>query len=66
MTENKNIIALYLFGSYGTDYERTTSDIDLAILFKDSPSLFEELQIESDISQIFRRDDVDLINLNKA
>ncbi|ADL08666.1 DNA polymerase beta domain protein region [Thermosediminibacter oceani DSM 16646] len=64
--QNKNILALYIFGSYGTGHERTTSDIDLAILFRNSPSLFEELEIESGISQIFKRDDIDLVNLNKA
>lgn len=63
---NKNIIALYIFGSFGTKSERPDSDIDLAILFKNNPSLFEELEIESDISQIFGRDDIDLVNLNKA
>jgi len=35
-------------------------------LYKDRPSLFEELEIESDISQIFHRDDIDVVNLNKA
>ena len=28
--------------------------------------MFEELEIESDISQIFHRDDIDVVNLNKA
>ncbi|ABB15337.1 nucleotidyltransferase domain-containing protein [Carboxydothermus hydrogenoformans] len=51
--QNKNILALYIFGSYGTELERITSDIDFAMLFRNSPSLFEELEIESDISQIF-------------
>ncbi|ABB14467.1 type VII toxin-antitoxin system MntA family adenylyltransferase antitoxin [Carboxydothermus hydrogenoformans] len=64
--QNKNILALYIFGSYGTELERITSDIDLAMLFRNSPSLFEELEIESDISQIFGRDNIDLVNLNKA
>ncbi|MDN5332310.1 MAG: uncharacterized protein PWP45_1535 [Tepidanaerobacteraceae bacterium] len=63
---NKNIIALYIFGSFGTEKERPTSDIDLAMLFRNNPSLSEELKIESDISQIFGRDDIDIVNLNKA
>jgi predicted nucleotidyltransferase len=63
---NKNIIALYIFGSLGTEKERPTSDIDLAMLFRNNPSLSEELKIESDISQIFGRDDIDIVNLNKA
>lgn len=64
--QNENILALYIFGSYGTNDECISSDIDLAVLFRSSPSLFEELEIESDISQIFMRDDIDLVNLNKA
>lgn len=64
--QNKNIIALYIFGSYGTKYQHENSDLDFAILYKDRPSLFEELEIESDISQIFHRDDIDVVNLNKA
>lgn len=64
--QNKNIVALYIFGSYGTDRQHISSDIDFAILYKNSPSLFDGLRIESDISQIFERDDIDLVNLNKA
>ncbi|WP_422446105.1 type VII toxin-antitoxin system MntA family adenylyltransferase antitoxin [Thermoanaerobacterium sp. DL9XJH110] len=66
ISRNKNILALYIFGSIGTDHESITSDIDLAILFQNNPLLFEELEIESNISQIFERDDIDLVNLNKA
>lgn len=64
--QNENIIALYIFGSYGTEYQHATSDVDFAILFETSPTLFKELEIESDICQIFERDDIDVINLNKA
>ena len=66
IVKNKNIIATYIFGSYGTNDQHAASDIDFAILFKNRPSLFEELQIESDISEIFARDDIDVVNLNKA
>ncbi|MDD4568692.1 MAG: nucleotidyltransferase domain-containing protein [Tepidanaerobacteraceae bacterium] len=64
--QNKNIIALYIFGSCGTEYQRATSDVDFAILFETSSTLFKELEIESDISQIFERDDIDVVNLNKS
>ncbi len=64
--QNENIVALYIFGSYGTEYQRATSDVDFAILFEASPTLFKELEIESDICQIFERDDIDVVNLNKA
>lgn len=31
-----NIWAVYLFGSFGTEYERADSDLDLAILLKET------------------------------
>ncbi|HQA60857.1 MAG: nucleotidyltransferase domain-containing protein [Tepidanaerobacteraceae bacterium] len=64
--KNENIVAVYIFGSYGTKHQHFSSDMDFAVLFKESVTLFEELEIESDISQIFERDDIDLVNLNKA
>jgi predicted nucleotidyltransferase len=64
--KNENIVAVYIFGSYGTKHQHFSSDMDFAVLFKESVTLFEELEIESDISQIFERDDIELVNLNKA
>lgn len=64
--KNENIVAVYIFGSYGTKHQHFSSDMDFAVLFKESVTLFDELEIESDISQIFERDDIDLVNLNKA
>lgn len=64
--EKENIIALYIFGSFGTPNQNLSSDMDFAVLFKNSPSLLNELELESDICQILERDDVDIVNLNKA
>lgn len=63
---NENVIALYIFGSFGTSLQNERSDIDLAVLFKNTPPFFDELGMESDISQIFGSDDIDIVNLNKA
>lgn len=63
---NKNIVAVFLFGSFGTDYEQPNSDIDLAILYKNNPTLYDELEIECQLSRFFERDDIDVINLNTA
>lgn len=38
--------------------QNLSSDMDFAVLFKDSPSLLNELELESDICQILERDDV--------
>jgi len=61
-----NIIALYIFGSYGTEEQDERSDIDFAFLYDRNVSLEEELELEVKISDIFQRDDIDVINLNKA
>lgn len=60
------ILAIYLFGSFGTEYERALSDIDIAILYDTYVTLEEELSIECDICKIFSRDDIDIVNLNKV
>lgn len=66
LSDNPNIIAFYLFGSYGTEYQNQNSDIDFAVLYNKNVSLEEELTLEVKISEIFKRDDIDVINLNKA
>lgn len=64
--DNKNILALFIFGSFGTEEENLQSDIDLAILYEDYISLKEELNIETEILKILEREDIDILNLNKA
>ncbi|WP_026486308.1 type VII toxin-antitoxin system MntA family adenylyltransferase antitoxin [Caldanaerobius polysaccharolyticus] len=66
LQKNPNIIALYIFGSYGTAYYNKFSDIDFAVLYDKIPTLDEELALEIYISDILKRDDVDVVNLNKA
>jgi predicted nucleotidyltransferase len=44
----KEILAVYLFGSYGTEYQTNLSDIDLAILVSDSVTL--DLAYQLDLS----------------
>ncbi|MBM7622963.1 type VII toxin-antitoxin system MntA family adenylyltransferase antitoxin [Sporohalobacter salinus] len=65
--EDDRIMTVYLFGSYGTEYETKLSDIDLAILFNDdSISMMEEMGIAAEIEFKLDFDEVDLVNLNKA
>lgn len=60
------VIMASLFGSYGTDYQRSDSDIDFALLFERKPSLLEEMKILKELSAILDYEDVDLVNLNDA
>lgn len=64
--KREEIIALYIFGSYGTYEQPPLSDIDLAILYRSIPKIEEELDFEVKISEIFERDDIDIVILNKA
>ena len=58
--------AAWVFGSYGTDTQNEDSDIDIAVLFGGETRLAEELQLESDICEVLRTDQVDVVILNNA
>ncbi|NFR85916.1 MULTISPECIES: nucleotidyltransferase domain-containing protein [unclassified Clostridium] len=63
---NENIVAAWFTGSYGTEYQREDSDIDIALLFEKSIGIMEEMDIACRISEIFDFDNVDTINLLSA
>lgn len=60
------IDAVYIIGSYGTEFQSEDSDIDFAVLFNKNIDFFEEMEIAAKISEIIRFDNIDLINLTKA
>jgi len=60
------IAAVYLFGSFGTEFEHPQSDIDLGIVFTRSVTLQEELELDAALSLYVSHDRIDLINLNRA
>ncbi|WP_027340065.1 type VII toxin-antitoxin system MntA family adenylyltransferase antitoxin [Halonatronum saccharophilum] len=64
----EEIVAAYLFGSYGTEYQTELSDIDFAILFEkdEEVNLMREMEIMAQISMILKVENVDLVNLNKG
>lgn len=55
LSDNPSIIAFYLFGSYGTEYQNQNSDIDFAVLYNKNVLLEEELTLEVKISEIFKK-----------
>lgn len=61
-----DISALYLFGSYGTEYERTDSDIDIALLLPvltaKAAGRLSSSKCRSELASLTYRS-VDLINL---
>ncbi|WP_315078602.1 type VII toxin-antitoxin system MntA family adenylyltransferase antitoxin [uncultured Clostridium sp.] len=63
---NDNIVAAWFTGSYGTEYEREDSDIDIALLLEKSIGIMEEMDISCRISEILDFDNIDTINLLSA
>ena len=62
-----NITAVYVFGSFGTEYEHPFSDIDFGLIVNtENLTLRDEMSIEALLCSILNRDSVDLVNLNKA
>lgn len=60
-----DVIAIYLFGSYGTEFETPESDLDLAILRKDTIDAVILWDLAQQIAIKIDRD-VDLIDLTQA
>ncbi|MFW5999066.1 MAG: type VII toxin-antitoxin system MntA family adenylyltransferase antitoxin [Halanaerobiaceae bacterium] len=61
--DSKDLLTVYIFGSYGTSYENKNSDIDFGILFKEAPSLMNKLFYAGKIESIMGRE-TDLVTLN--
>lgn len=62
------LVALFLYGSYGTEHQTPLSDVDLAVLFtRDAvPSPDERLRLGGLATEVLREDDVSLTILNRA
>lgn len=63
-----DVVAVHLFGSFGTEFEGRHSDIDLGIVYipGKQPGLRRELSLGSELSLLLKRDGIDLINLNRT
>ena len=64
-----DIQAVYLFGSYGTEYERPDSDVDIALLFDVHQAGIIKDLLFSECSMALAaalKKDVDLINLRRV
>lgn len=64
MKRQDDISALFLYGSYGTEYQTLFSDVDFAIL--PSPSKLDfgrELYLLAELQHIGQNDDINLVNL---
>jgi len=62
-----DVILVYLFGSYAQGRIHPLSDVDIAILLKESVDFFEKkLDLTETISKTLLTDEFDLVMLNEA
>ena len=63
--DNTSIIAMYVFGSFVSQLMNDESDLDLGILFKNAPDLFDLSQKKSNIESALKID-IDFVIMNHA
>jgi predicted nucleotidyltransferase len=70
VSSKKDVLAAYVFGSVAAGRARKGSDIDIAVLLRDTmsrPLMFQyRLNLIADIGAELRRSDVDVVILNEA
>lgn len=68
LAEEPGLVAVYLFGSYGTTSQTPLSDVDLALLFEPGrePSAERHAQLIGLVMESLREDDVSVMVLNRA
>ena len=60
-----NVMGIYLFGTFGSEYETKSSDIDIALLSQENLNKVELWDLAQEISSEVNRD-VELIDLHEA
>ena len=67
IAERFGLSLVVLFGSVAAGSDRPDSDIDIGVRFKDGdPGLSRTLDVQGELSNLFRERDVDLSILNRA
>ncbi len=68
LKDRNDILAFYIYGSYGTKYQTPLSDLDLAILPmpEEKLDLEMELDIGVKLAEICKSDHINMINLSNA
>jgi predicted nucleotidyltransferase len=63
-----DVLALFLYGSYGTPTQSPLSDVDLALLFRPSrtPDRERELEIRGEILNLLGEEDVSITLLERS
>jgi len=68
MKNQNEVVALYLYGSYGTKYQTPLSDVDLAFLPVNQygVDVYKELEFASELQHIGENENINLVNLLKV
>lgn len=64
--QNRDVVAAYLYGSYGTERQTVLSDVDLAILVRRGVhhDFRKRLGIQSDVVDVTGQEDINVVILN--
>ena len=65
-TETYGLSLIVLFGSAATGKTHKGSDIDIAVRAKDELSLMDEARLIGEFCKLFKRNDVEIVNLAHA
>ena len=65
MIDRKDFLLVFLFGSFAKGFATDKSDIDLAIMFENSPDFYEVSNLKDQLSSHLGRE-VDILTLNTA
>lgn len=66
LSQRKELIAAWLFGSQATGRARPDSDVDLAVLAEHPLTLDQRLSLQTDLEQALQRDCVDVVDLRRG
>lgn len=66
MSQDRNVVAAWIFGSAQGEAVRPGGDIDIGVLFGRKPFLDELTMLRSCLQQVLAFDDIDLVVLNDA
>ncbi|MDD2511224.1 MAG: nucleotidyltransferase domain-containing protein [Syntrophomonas sp.] len=68
LASREEILAAYLYGSYGSEYQTNLSDVDIAILVSGSvrADLAYQLDLAAHIADLLEEEDLDILILNTA
>lgn len=68
LEETPDLVAAYLFGSYGTEYQTPLSDVDLGFVFRlgHEPEFDDEMTFRADVLDALQEEDVSIVILNKV